>query len=165
VKPEARLRARVRLYLDAALPITARWSSIEHGRQHSGDATQRAREWERLKSQGVKTGLADLMIWHCKDFFAVELKAGANGLTEAQKGWRDFFWASGQHYIECRSVVELHDYLVTHGLIDIAPIHRHHAEAHDRALAEPEKPKRAARPAKPRATKKGLSVAAKVYGL
>ena len=165
MKPEARLRARVRMYLDQALPITARWSSIEHGRQHSGDATQRAREWQRLKAQGVATGLPDVMIWNGKDFFAIELKAGKNGLTDAQKGWRDFLWSSGQHYIECRSVVDLHDYLTTHGLIDIAPTHRHHAEAHDRALAEPEKAKKPARPAKPRVTKKGLSVAAKVYGL
>ena len=139
------------MYLEACLPPGYRWSAVEHGRVHHGTPEQRAREWQRLKAQGVQTGLMDLFILGPRRFFAwVELKVGKNTTSDAQDVWGDFVMQAGHHWWLVRHVVDLHDLLADCGL-PLTPLHREIALGHDRAL-EVERPAAKAR-AKPRKAK------------
>lgn len=142
MRPEDRLRAHCRMYLDKALPSPAFWSAIEHGRKHAGTDQQRMREWQHMKAQGVKTGLSDVMIWYLGKFLAPECKAGKNGTQPAQDVFRDAMLANRFSYRVIRSVAELDRYLRDEGI----PIPRSLeilAMSYDAALAIPEatKPK------------------------
>lgn len=133
-QPEARLRARCRMWLDQCLPAPAVWSSIEHGRKHTGTPEQRAREWQRLKAQGVRPGLADVMIWLCGRFIGIELKAGRNTTSEAQDAWGAAIRTLGHGYYVVRSVSELASILTRSG-VALTPSALSLADAHDRELA------------------------------
>lgn len=147
-QPESRLRARCRLYLDHALPEPCTYSAIEHGRKHSGTQAQRAREWMRLKAQGVKAGVFDLIILAPGKFIGCELKAGKNTLSEAQQDWAKATAANsvdGSHVaLVIRSILGLHDALVGIGIL-IQPSMRILAMSYDACLSVPEKPKKKGR--------------------
>ena len=134
MKPEARLRARCRMWLDQFLDARhGHYSAIEHGRLHHGTPAQRGAEWERLKAQGVKPGLPDLMIWLRGRFVAVELKAGRNTTSDHQDGFRDGLVTLGHHYEVARSVTDLHGLLSRYG-VPMAPAAGQIASEYDTAL-------------------------------
>jgi hypothetical protein len=139
VKPEARLRARIRMLLDSHLTGSVWWSAIEHGRAHAGTAKQRAREWQRLAGQGVKTGIADLMFQAPGFTLWVELKAGANKPSVAQETFAAAQRAIQNGYEVVRSVEGLGEALERHG-ISVRPGWRVAAQIHDAALDVPPKP-------------------------
>lgn len=141
MKPEARLRARCRSYLDKALPAPGWYSAIEHGRPHSGTPEQRAREWGRLAAQGVKAGIPDMDIRYLALVIGVELKAGKNKQSPAQLKTEAAFIANGCEYWVIRSVTELHDRLVAH-LVPVPPSFRVMAMDYDARLAVPEPKKK-----------------------
>jgi len=116
VKPEARLRARIRMLLDSHLTGAVWWSAIEHGRAHAGTAEQRAREWQRLAGQGVKTGIADLMFQAPGYTLWVELKAGTNKPSVAQETFAAAQRAIQNGYEVVRSVEGLGEALERHGI-------------------------------------------------
>lgn len=166
MRPEDRLRSRLRMYLDKVVPAPpeAMWSSIEHGRLHRGTDEERAREWQRLKAQGVKTGLFDAEIaW--RNIIAIELKWGKNTLSSDQRKMRDAWVNNGGKHIEARSVVEVDAALRALGL----PVPRSmqiYAAEQDAALSQPEKRPRRARtwPTEAEAEEVGRSAAAKGAG-
>lgn len=155
------------MYLNAVLPAPGFWSAIEHGRKHGGTDEQRAREWQRLKAQGVKTGLADLFIWYRGQFIAPEAKVGDNRPSDAQQRFGAAMHANGFTWFAFWSVVELHDRLVALG-VPIAPEMRKLAAHHDATLAAPEptRPRRsAARPKPKKPTKAAQAFARRAMGV
>lgn len=157
MRPEDRLRARCRMFLNEALPAPAFWSSIEHGQKLSGDKVQRARQWGRLKAQGIKTGLADIFIWWSGKFIGVELKVGDNDTSDAQDDFADAMRDNGFQCHTIRSVIALDELLRQVGM-DIPRSMQIAAAGHDAALTQPEKLKKptrrqAARVVRPKATK------------
>ena len=142
--PEAKLRAHVRMYLTKALPAPGFFSAIEHGRMHHGNDEQRGREWGRLKGQGVKTGLADVFIWHQNKFIAVELKAGKNTTSDSQDAFGDAMIANGFSYLVVRSIVSIDAALRLHS-IPISPSMRILAMQYDAALSVPDAPRKASK--------------------
>ena len=155
MRPEDRLRARCRMYLDAALPPPGWFSAIEHGRKHHGTEQQRMAEWSRLRAQGVKVGISDILVMYLGELIGVELKVGKNEPSKNQTDFGEMMEANGFKWRVIRSVCELHDWLVYLG-IPIARSMFLAAVAHDAALAQPEalKPRRTSKPkaAKPKAS-------------
>lgn len=156
--PEAKLRAHVRMYLTKALPAPGFFSAIEHGRMHHGNDEQRGREWGRLKGQGVKTGLADVFIWHQNKFIAVELKAGKNTTSDSQDAFGDAMIANGFSYMVVHLVAELDAALRLHG-IPVSPSMRVLAMQHDAALSilNPTKKPRAAKNQRAKPTARSIA--------
>ena len=140
--PEARLRARCRMYLANGLPPPGFWSSVEMGRLHAGTPEQRMHEWTRLAAQGVKVGLPDIMIWYMGRFIGVELKAGRNKSSDPQRTFAAAMRNNGFVVHEIRSIVGLHEALEFEG-VPVLPSMRIAALHHDAALSVPVK-KRAA---------------------
>jgi hypothetical protein len=164
MQPEARLRARCALYLKAALPEPGTYTAIEHGRVHAGTPEQRAREWSRLKSQGVRAGIMDLLVLFPGLFFSFELKVGKNTMSDKQEDWAASIAACGFIAREIRSVEALHDTLVSHG-IPIAPSMRTLAMSHDACLSTPAPAKNRAAPRAPAATKPTASAIARSHAM
>ena len=152
-QPEARLRARCRMFLQSHLVAPCWFTALEHGRKHAGTAEQRAREWQHLQSQGVKQGLGDVLILAPGFAFMAELKAGANKQSDAQVAMQRAMETLQHGYAVCRSVEQLGEALERH-CIPLAPGWRVAAMHHDAALDAPakghNKPPRA-RAAKPTA--------------
>ena len=158
MRPEDRLRARCRMWLDQFLPPPGTWSAIEHGRQHSGTPEQRAREWQRLKAQGVKVGLPDLMIWFNGRFIGCELKAGKNTTSAHQEEFGRAMAANGFVWVVIRSVEALATVLHQHG-IPLPLAASQVATEYDRILATPEPVKTPSRrPTKAKAEPSKLAV-------
>lgn len=126
------------MYLTAALPAPGFFSAIEHGRAHVGTPEQRMKEWQRLKAQGVKTGLADLFIWYRGMFLPVELKVDGNDTSSNQDRFEEAMAANGFLYEVCRSVESL-DSTLRRRNIPILPSMRIAAMDHDAFLSIPEK--------------------------
>lgn len=145
-QPEARLRARCAMFLRSHAP--GLWfSAIEHGRRHSGDAAQRAREWQRLAAQGLRPGLGDMLVIPAGPVLWVECKVGSNGQSDAQRTMQRDMEERGHGYVVIRSVEQLGEELEARG-IPLAPGWRVAAMHHDAAL-DGEAPVRK-RPRKPR---------------
>jgi hypothetical protein len=133
-QPESRLRARCRMLLDSHLPAPCWFTAIEHGRKHSGTAEQRARQWQHLKAQGVKQGVADLLILAPGFALMVELKAAANKQSPAQLAMQQAMARLGHGYAVVRSVEQLGEAMQDAG-VPLAVGWRIKAQLHDLALA------------------------------
>ena len=161
MRPEDRLRARCRMYLDAALPAPGWFSSIEMGRKHHGTEQQRMAEWARLKAQGCRVGIADILVIYVGQLIGVELKVGRNKASDQQEAFGAMMEVNGFRWRVIKSVCELHDYLVKSG-IPIARSMFLAAVAHDAALAQPE-PVKARRTSKSKVSKPRASAIAKIH--
>lgn len=143
MRPEDRLQARCRMFLDAHLVRPCWWSSVGHERK------QTLRQGQMQKARGVKRGLPDVMIWAPGYFCGVELKAGKNDTTDAQNGFAAAMAALGHGYAVVRSVEQLGEALAERG-IPLAANWRLACQHHDAALDAPpkghNKPPRAAKP-------------------
>jgi hypothetical protein len=141
------------MFLTSHLLHPCWFTAIEHGRKHAGTAEQRARQWQHLQSQGVKQGVADVLILAPGFALMAELKAGANKQSEAQVAMQRVMEALQHGYAVCRSVEQLGEALQRHG-IPLAAGWQVAALHHDAALDVPtkghNKPPRA-RAAKPSA--------------
>lgn len=132
--PEARLRARVRMWLSAYLPSPGLWTSIEHGRAHHGTPEQRAREWQRLAAQGVKKGIPDVMVWYRGLCMGLELKVGRNTATPDQERFGAALVANGFAWRVCRSVEDVARFL-HHSGVPVTGAAFQMAAAYDAELA------------------------------
>jgi hypothetical protein len=121
------------MFLDSHLPEPCWFTAIEHGRKHSGTAEQRARQWQHLKAQGVKQGVADLLILSPGFAMMVELKAAANKQSPAQMAMQQAMARLNHGYSVVRSVEQLGETLQDNG-IPLAPAWRLKAQLHDAAL-------------------------------
>lgn len=134
MSPEARLRARCRMLATSHVLPPTWWSAIEHGRQHKGTKEQRAREWQRLAGQGVKTGIADMMFQVPAFTLWIELKVGTNDTSDGQDQFAAAQRAIQNGYEVARSVEAFGEALERHG-IPIAAGWRVKAQIHDAELA------------------------------
>lgn len=148
-RPEDRLQVRCAMFATSHVLPPTFWTAVEHGRKHSGTATQRAAEWQRLKRKGVRTGLPDLLFITHGFVLAAELKVGSSQ-SETQKATEAAFLALGHGYVIARSVEQLGEALARHG-IPLAHGWRIAAQHHDAALDGEPKPAR--KQSKPRAAK------------
>jgi len=130
-RPEDRLQARIRIYLNAALPAPGWWSSIAQERKQSPVAGA------RLKARGCKPGIADVLIWFEGRFIAVELKSRDGVMSEPQRAFATAMKRNGFAAYEIRSVEALHNALVYEG-IPVLPSYLNIARMHDAALAAAE---------------------------
>jgi hypothetical protein len=121
------------MLLDSHLLEPCWFTAIEHGRKHSGTAEQRARQWQHLKAQGVKQGVADLLILSPGFAMMVELKAAANKQSPAQMAMQQAMARLNHGYAVVRSVEQLGEVLQDNG-IPLAPGWRLKAQMHDMAL-------------------------------
>lgn len=151
MQPEARLRARCAMLLKSHLAPPCWFSSIEHGRKHSGTAEQRAREWQKLSVAGVKQGVADVLILAPGYALMVELKSATGRQSDAQLAMQNAMAFLGHGYAIVRSVEQLVDMLEKHGIPLLAGA-RVAALRHDGMLAVPAA-RKVVRTAKPRAEK------------
>jgi hypothetical protein len=124
------------MFLTAALPSPGYFSAIEHARRFDGDPEARMRQASWWKGQGVKAGLADLMVWYRQLFVGVELKVGRNKATEAEKEFGRAMQANGFSWVVCYSVAEVDAALRAAG-IPIARSMQIAAQEHDLELAQP----------------------------
>lgn len=160
-QPEARLRARCAMFLKSHLMFPCWYSAIEHGRKHSGTAEQRAREWQRLLAQGVKPGLADMLVLAPAFVLWLEMKAGANKQSPAQEAFARDMGALCFGYEVIRSVEQLGEALQRHG-IPLAANWRVAAMHHDAALDVPTKgPNKPPRTRTAKPTARGLKTLAR----
>lgn len=99
-RPEEDLQKQQVEYLEWALAPP--WRFLHIPNQKGTRAT-----WENklLKAMGVQDGAADLLFLGppCR-FVWIENKAGKNGLSDAQKDWRDWCLAIGAQWYLCRSL-------------------------------------------------------------
>lgn len=159
MQPEARLRARCAMLLKSHLAPPCWFTSIEHGRKHAGTAEQRAAEWTRLQAQGVKAGIADVLVLAPGYALWLELKAGANQQSDAQLAMQNAMAFLGHGYVVVRSVEQLVDVLEKHGIPLLAGA-RVAALRHDGMLAAPAKvAKRTAKPRPAKPTRKQVAQA------
>ena len=126
-RPEDRLQARVRMFLQTALPAPGYFSSIAHERKQS------VQSGARQKARGVKAGLADVMVWYAGQFIAIELKFGRNTMSDGQAAFAVAIRANGFVAEEARCVVDVHNILARFG-VPMSAAMRHYAEGHDREL-------------------------------
>jgi len=103
---ESQLQMSVVRFLEIALPEDARFFHVPNGGRRDG------RTGARLKREGVKAGVADIVILMAGGKCAmIELKTTAGRLSAAQKDWQAWAGDYGLPYAVCRSVVEVADYL------------------------------------------------------
>lgn len=129
MRAEDRLQTHCAKYLKAALPPPGWFSGIEHARKQSVFAGQ------IQKAKGVKRGLADLNVWYRGQFIGIELKVESS-VSEAQERFGRAMLENGFAWVVVRSVLQLHDVLVMHG-IPVAPSMQIAALHHDAALSVP----------------------------
>lgn len=145
MRPEDRLQSRCRMLLDSHLQPPCWWSSVGHERK------QTLIQGQMQKARGVRRGLPDVMVWAPGYFLGVELKTGSNTATEDQRAFGQAMATLGHGYSVVRSVEQLVDVLLQHGIPLLAGA-RVAALRHDGMLAVPVA-KKPARVAKPRAEK------------
>lgn len=139
-RPEDRLQARVRMFLDAHLAPPAWWSSVGHERK------QTLAQGAAQKARGIRRGLPDVMIWAPGYFLGVELKAGKNRTTDAQDGFAQAMARLGHGYAVVRSVEQLGEVLQDNG-VGMLWGWRQKAQIHDAALdGEKPAPRKLSRP-------------------
>lgn len=95
---EAALQRQVAEYLDAVLPDECTWFHVPNG------GSRNKAEAGKLKSHGVKPGVADCILIYRGQVIAIELKTAKGRLSNAQSYWKTIFEAAGGWFYLCRSL-------------------------------------------------------------
>lgn len=104
-RPEQQLQIAVVRFLDQALPNSARcWHTPNGGWRTKAEAGG-------FKAMGVRLGMPDLFVFHDKQLFAIELKAGRTIATDAQQAMLDALHIAGAKTAVCRSLEEVEKFL------------------------------------------------------
>ena len=166
MRAEHRLQSRVRMFMDAGFPKPGEWTSIDKGVRLSGTPQQRMAQAAAMKARGIKNGVHDVLVMYLGRLIWIELKVGRNSTSDSQNDWTAAVRANGFIAEEARSVVEVHDILVRHG-IPIAPSMRLAAMHHDAALSVPEAPRkaRASKSSAAKPSSKALAFARAAHGM
>lgn len=69
------------------------------------------------KMMGVRPGVSDLLFWYSGGFAAIELKASKGRWGNDQNRFASSFTAIGGKFKLCKSVQEVHDALVSWGIV------------------------------------------------
>lgn len=116
MRPEDALQQQVCSYLERALPRASYWCAIPNGAVLAGDKASRGRQMNRLKRTGLKPGAPDLIVLHDGRLLAIELKASAGKVSEAQAKTCDTIVNAGGGYTVARSVDDVERYLLSHAV-------------------------------------------------
>ena len=150
-------QTRDKAFLERAFPLDGYWTAIDHAAKLSKEAGN------RRKRRGVRAGIPDWYFqWNGVTLW-VEMKAGSS-LSYNQKLTRDRLIANGAHWALAKSGEELEAALRHVGI----PLRATYGERAARMAAQPAKPKRAPRAAKPVArytASKGFSKRAAKRGI
>ena len=111
MRPEDALQQQVCSYLEQALPRASYWCAIPNGAVLAGDKAARGRQMSRLKKTGLRPGAPDLIVLHDGRLLAIELKAGAGKLSDAQEAACDAIVEAGGGYTVARSIDDVERYL------------------------------------------------------
>lgn len=108
---EHKLQCAVARYLDHAIPYgTAIWFSVPNGGQRSKATAG------KLRAEGVKAGVADLIVIAPHGVLAIELKTDTGRQSQSQRGWQSALEDVGHTYRICRSIDEVEEALREFGL-------------------------------------------------
>jgi hypothetical protein len=107
LKPlESDIHKQVATYLDIALPLSSVWSTIGHGGMPLHPRTA-----ARLKAQGLKPGIPDvLIVWKGRAIF-IEIKRPGGRLSPAQKAMHERITSAGAVVTTCFSAKDVERYL------------------------------------------------------
>jgi len=107
LKPlESDIHKQVANYLDLTLPVSSVWSTIGHGGMPLHPRTA-----ARLKAQGLKPGIPDvLIVWQGRAIF-VEIKRPGGRLSPAQKAMHERITSAGAVVATCFSAEDVERYL------------------------------------------------------
>lgn len=104
------LQKTVCQYLDAVLPSSVRYFAVPNG-GHRNKATA-----GRLKAEGVKAGIPDLVFLRGGSAAFVEMKTGTGRLSVAQAEFLEWAVANGFEAAVCRSVDDVRGLLKAWGV-------------------------------------------------
>ena len=107
LKPlESAIHKQVATYLDIALPLSSVWSTIGHGGMPLHPRTA-----ARMKAQGLKPGIPDvLIVWQGRAIF-IEIKRPGGRLSPAQKTMHERITSAGAVVATCFSAEDVERYL------------------------------------------------------
>ena len=106
---EHRIQVAVANFLDVALPESVVWFAVPNG----GD--RHPKVGAKLKAEGVKAGVADLLLFWEGQSLAIEMKTPTGRQTATQKDFARRWQATGRSYVVCRSVDDVQRVLGSHG--------------------------------------------------
>lgn len=95
--------------LELVLRMPTFWTTFPAGYGKLGKATA-----GKLKKKGLKAGMPDILVfhpvepWHATRVIGLELKAGRNTTTSAQRNTHQLLWAAG---VKCYTIRTLNDVL------------------------------------------------------
>lgn len=155
MRSEDALQTAVAAYLGTVLPPDAFFTFVDKaGKRTMAQAAQ-------MKSRGIKSGVADGMIWWRGAGFWIELKTPTGRLTDTQEGIFPQAARAGIRIAVCRSVADVHQMLGEWG---VGPLAHTSLTPAARDLAWQARvaasPKRAAESRADKPTRKALRVAA-----
>lgn len=107
---EHKLQIAVTNFLRVALPQDATWFAVPNG------GFRKLRTAQKLKAEGVRPGVADIIIIWKGRAFAIELKTPHGRQSPAQKEWAENFTLAGGVYHVARSVDEVEGLLNAAGV-------------------------------------------------
>ena len=95
---EDALHRDVARYLEQVLTPETVWFHPANGGARS------QREGAKFKAQGVKAGVADIVLVHDGRHFEIELKAATGRQSPSQKAWQEALEKAGGKYVLLKSV-------------------------------------------------------------
>lgn len=112
---EHNIQKAICVYLGMSLPKDAAFWAVPNGGNRPDIITKNGRKFSlegaRLKAEGVRPGVADLMILWGGRLICLEVKTAKGRQSEAQKAWEQHITTCGALYRVVRSVDEVKDFL------------------------------------------------------
>lgn len=102
---EHKLQIAVTNYLHFSLPSDATWFAVPNG------GLRNLKTAQKLKAEGVRPGVADIIVVWKGRAIGLELKAPKGSQSKAQKEWAEMFQLAGGVYRVCKSVDEVETFL------------------------------------------------------
>lgn len=106
---EHQIQVQTAAFLDRALPPEVVWFAVPNGgKRHVSVA-------KKLKAEGVKKGVADLLFFWADLVLAVEMKTAKGRQSKSQKEWAKRWRSNSRHYVICRSLDDVYRVLCDFG--------------------------------------------------
>lgn len=124
-KPEHDIQVGVAGFLTEALDDVPNliWFAVPNGGARPGVTVEVngiekrfSKEGSKLKEEGVKSGVSDIIILWGGRMICIEMKKKGAYQSENQKEWEEAAILAGAVYTVCRSVREVEDFLDTLGI-------------------------------------------------
>jgi hypothetical protein len=153
-RPEDQLQQAAHAYLHAVLPGDAYYTFVDKaGKRSRISGVQLAR-------RGIKSGVADCLLWRQGMGYWIELKSAVGRLQDTQKAEFPKAQAAGVQISVCRSVADIERALIHWG-IPLRGTTLTAQERDGRMADRVEKPRKAAAPRAQKPSKRALAFAAR----